>query len=165
MLNREAVALWEVLTEIQRGEEIRPTKSPVKFNYALARNMTRLRPLMIEAQTRAKAPKEILLPFDEARIELCRQFAELDEHNQPKIDGNDFVIREADKATFKGQMEDLESTFAETISKADQARVDFEAWMDSEANFEAFTIKFSYLPENTLTPRQLEILDFIIAEG
>src|SRR5262245_13119814 len=81
-----------------------PRIDDVKTAYALAKTKRVALEPTVQALREMQTPAAAYLDYDRQRLDLCREYAETDERGSPKVRGDQYVLRAADRAAFDAQM-------------------------------------------------------------
>jgi len=134
-----------------------------KWSYAVARNITKLRP-EVEALQKAFTPSEEFNVYDQKRIELAQKYS-VKEKGVPKTVkvgmSEEYLI--ADKDKFNKELFKLQETYKKTLDERKKQVDDFNEILEEKIEVELYMVDSEYIPE-AITPAQLSNIMFIIRE-
>ena len=135
---------------------------PKKFAWALLRNKKKLLPVVEALEELRKAPS-VIAEFEEARINLCKEYAEKDENGEPKTKDSSFVIPPESLETLQSKIGELREQHKDAIEAQRLQFKEIEEVLATPANADLYKVPLSYLPEQ-ISPVELEIFAFIIED-
>lgn len=128
-----------------------------RLAYAVARNRNKLKEF-IEALEEARKPSDAVKEWEEARIELCKKHADMDEKNRPIMRGpvgaQSYDI--ADQILFDKELKKLKKKFPEGVKEQEEQNEQYKELLKEEVTFTPYQIKFSLIPDNVVAARDLE---------
>lgn len=151
--NRDIIGLYNTLESLNyKG---------VKFAYTIARNIKSLKPLMESMDKALAIPKEFI-EYDKQRVDLARKFSDKDENGKPKVDKNNFVIKDVE--TFDKEINALQEKYKDVIDARQKQLDEYKVLQDEEVEVEVFAIPQMLLPED-ITTKELTAIFPIVEEG
>lgn len=133
------------------------------FNYAIARNVQILTPI-IKSLDHAKKPTEEYLKYENEWRESVEKFAKKDKDGNPiktEIAPNIFQYEMADQAGFNKEGEKIKKKYKETLAQREKQIKDYETLLDKEEEFSEYKIKKESIPEELNTKSFSAIIELI----
>lgn len=151
--NRDIIGLYNTLESLNyKG---------VKFAYTIARNIKSLKPLMESMDKALAIPKEFI-EYDKLRVDLAKRHADKDENGKPKVEKNNFVIK--DVKAFDEEINALQEKYKTVIDARQKQLDEYKVFQDEEVEVEVFPISQMLLPED-ITTKELTSIFPIVEEG
>lgn len=135
--------------------------SGVKFNYAVARNIAKLKS-ETESLQKSIEVTEDYKAYDAQRVELAKKYAKKDEKGEPVIENNNYKLE--DEKGFNKEVKDLQEKNKKTMDARAKQMKEFEALLKEESNVELYTIPLELVPESITTEQMKAILPLIVDE-
>ena len=136
------------------------TKVKTKLAYALVMNKKILEP-HVEAIAELEKPPQLWIDYEEARFELCTEYANKDEQGKPKtvrtMEGEVFDINEETKEEFEEKMTSLRSDSKEAFEVKAKHETELIEFLEEEAEIEFFKVDMDHLPDE-IAPSEMEVL-------
>ncbi len=133
----------------------------VKFSYAVAKNLTILKP-EVEAITKANEISKDFEAYDNARVEIARKYAKKDEKGEPEVKDGSYVLN-GDKENFEKEIAKLQKTHEKAIKEREKQVKDFKELLEKETTIALHKIKLTDIPED-ITSQQMSAIYPIIEE-
>jgi len=135
-----------------------------KWAYAVARNITKLRP-EIEALQKAFTAGKEFLDYNKKRMDLAKKYA-------VKVDGKPKTIKVGsteeylidDEAKFNRELDKLKKKYKKAIEERQKEVDDFNEILKEEIEIDLYMINSDYIPEG-ITPAQVSAIMPVIDEG
>jgi hypothetical protein len=123
-----------------------------KFSFAVVKNKAAVRPTIIALETAQNKALEGVRKYEEARINLCRVFADKDESGEPKTymdpqRGQQFLITEQ-RAEFDDALEHLSGIYHEELEEKERFDQEFDELLDEEVKVDIHMVKLSDVPDD-----------------
>lgn len=138
--------------------------SGVKFAYAVARNLDKLKP-EVDALNKAIAVSEEYAVYDKARLELVKQYAVKNPDGSyktvPLNNSMQYIIK--DEEAFQKALDELRKNHP-AFAEREQLEKDYEILLKEEADVDLYIIPLSYIPEGIITAQMNGILPIIADE-
>jgi hypothetical protein len=139
-------------------------KTSVKFHYLLLKNKKILQTEVDALQEAQQAePPEGHEEFNTKRMDLCKEYCEKDENDEPKITNGNFVIPEDRKEEFEKNMDALKEEYKEVMEVMDKRQEDFLNLLKEDVDVDLTIIPLSVMPQD-LVGNEVEVL-FDIIDG
>lgn len=155
MTNQEALDLYQVAGTFRDQSGV-----PVKFAWALMRNMKRIETTVIEPLRELTKPSEALQEYEQKRRELCQETACKDATGEFILENGNYTFPDG-KAP---DMSALQETYQEELDKREQQLKDADRILAEDYDGELYQVAFEHLPE-TISPGALSILEPIIVDS
>ncbi len=123
----------------------------VRFSYAIAKN-DKLIAGEVENLNKSLKTTPEYQKYDEARIELVKKFSKKDEHGEPIIENNQFVIEDLKK--WATEFKKFNKGYEEVLKKRDKQVEEYNALLDEKTEIKLHMVNENDLPRN-ITPAQL----------
>jgi len=134
-----------------------------KWSYAVARNITKLRPEVEALQKAFTADKEFI-EYDKKRQELAQKHAVKEKGSPKKIKiGNSEEYLIADKDKFNKELAPIQEKYKKAIDERKKQIDDFNDILKEEVEINLYMVSSEYIPEG-ITPAQLSNIMPIIEE-
>jgi len=134
-----------------------------KWSYAVARNITKLKP-EVEALQKAYSADKDFVEFENKRIELAQKHAVKEKGNPKKIKiGNNEEYIIADKDKFNKELTPIQKKYKKAIDERKKQIDDFNDILKEEIEIDLYMVSSEYIPEG-ITPAQLSNIMPIIEE-
>lgn len=162
MTKREVGDFWLALNHRSLGE-----LKGVKFSYGVAKNKIKIRG-EINALDKAKEDIEsITKDYDEARIDILKEFADKDENGNPEtfIDARrvvQFKIVE-NRSKVEEKVEELQKEHKESIDKQEKEKDIFNGILKEEVEVDVYMISIEDIPED-ISVASMTNLTWMISE-
>lgn len=137
-------------------DEIKDTASNPKFAYAVAKNK-KLVESEVELIRDAIKPDETMTEYDTKRISICRDYAKLDDDNNPVVHNSNFVIDEERVKDFNEKIEGLREEYSSTLESHKERLIEADQLLKEEIDIEFHKLSIESFPEG-LTQDQYEQL-------
>jgi len=158
MTNRQVVELWNSLTAPSmlnhRG---------VKFSYSVTKTKQSIKGTITALEMLQNQKPESMDAFEKERLELCMEYADLDDDGNQVMQGKNYKITE--------RLSEFEVAFTELQEKHDQAFKDlqkhlqgFEKLLDEEIDVDVHMMSIGDIPE-TITVKEMNGIEFLISDG
>lgn len=152
MKNSEVIALHNTIKGMNDRQDLSP-----QFAYALVRNRKTIDPIH-EALVEASKSAEDYGVYERKRIALCRDMAQKDDNDQPRIQGGNFIIPPEDQAEFDRKLVSLQAECKDAIDGHAKLQQEVKELMEQEAeDVKLILMLLSDFPPN-VTPSQMEAL-------
>ena len=159
MKNTELVDLLAVINALND----KPDASP-QFSFTLIRNKKIIEAVVESLREASKSPAEFL-EYEEKRITLCRRMAARDEHGQPLVQNQNFLIADDKMDEFNRQIAELQTKYRDALKAQEDHKGEVDKLMDQEAEkVDLVRIPLTLFPPH-VTPRQMEALLPIVDPG
>ena len=110
---------------------------PAKFNYALSKN---LRKLKDEVKSSLEADKKTMEEFEKRRIEILELHAVKDKNGKPKKDKNKYTLTNEAETLAEDAIKELKMEFKSAIDES-------EEFMNEEISVEVHQVPVSTVPD------------------
>ena len=133
-----------------------------KFNYAVAKNLRKVKTEIELAQATVEPTRE-MNEFQKKRLELCRKHA-LQENGEPAMKGNRFMIAPDKQSVFDEEIKKLQSEYQKDIDLHTNKIDAFNNALNDLVEIEVHKVKVEDVPKN-IKPVELEaILDWVVED-
>lgn len=154
MTNNELIELYSNLSALT-------SLKGAKFNYAVAKNISLLKP-EVEAIRSSVKHTELFEAYEKERIALCEKHAKKDENKNPIKESNNYVID--DLKAFSEALKSLQEVHKEAMTEQEKQLADLETLLKAENTIELYKISLSDVPDE-ITTVQMNALYPIISEA
>lgn len=158
MKNKEILDLSNSLSSIKNLKG-------AKFNYAIARNINILKPL-VESLKSAISPRDNFEEYEKLRIALCEKHAKKDDKGNaetaimnPMTGQTKYVLE--DEAAFEKELKKLDEKHKETLEEREKQEEEFKKLLEEETPVELHKISLSEIPEDITTVQMNGIYQII----
>lgn len=158
-MNRiEAIELYKSLNEL---------KSDRDYNKFLILAITRtLKELKVVGEEVTAKEQSLMSKeykdFEEARINLIREYAQKDEKGQVVLEGNNAKIGN-NKEEFEAKLATLLEVNKELLAEIEVINKEYEAWLKEEVEVKITKVDFKYIPDE-LSPKEFATLEYLIKD-
>jgi hypothetical protein len=153
----DLMKLWVVLEDLLKIDKLN-----TQLAYAIYKNKKLLQDEVETIREIGKA-SPALVDFQTKRIELCKEFADKDEHKKPIIVGTDYKIISR-KQEFEEELKLLTEDYKDVVSEQEAKNKEINEILKEDINGFAFRkIKLEWLPE-TISGAAIGVLDYIIED-
>lgn len=158
-MNRiEAIELYKSLNEL---------KSDRDYNKFLILAITRtLKELKVVGEEVTAKEHSLMTKeykdFEEARINLIREYAQKDEKGQVVLEGNNAKIG-TNKEEFEAKLATLLEDNKELLAEIEVINKEYEAWLKEEVEVKITKVDFKYIPDE-LSPKEFATLEYLIKD-
>ena len=136
-------------------DEIKEMPSNPKFAYAVAKNRK-----MVDDEVQlvrdAIKPNDDMSAYDTKRIELCREYAQLDDDSNPVIHNSNFVIDPERLQEFNEKIEALREEHRETLDAHKERLIEADKLLKEECDVDFHRVSIDVFPDG-LTQEQYEM--------
>ncbi len=147
-------------------EALRMVGVSARFALALARNRQRLQP-EVAAWEEARAPLPDYLPYDQERVDLCKEMCVRDVEGRCRMVWSDtvqqYLINPAKQPEFDKRLARLRKKHQKALEAREAQLQEAEALLAGICQVELDRVSLEHFPDG-LTPAQMEILLPILAE-
>jgi predicted phage tail protein len=137
----------------------------IKFEYALVMNINRLSKINDVLQQLISRPIDGQELWEKVRKQIAEDYSEKDKNGNPVTQpsasgGTEYVIEDMD--AFQTQLDKAKEKYQDILETVENRSREVKKMLDSEADFEPYTVHVKYLPmnkgETTLTVAQLRAI-------
>lgn len=136
-------------------------ESEFDFSYAVAKNKRIAKSYVEVLEDKFKASKEFE-EYQQKRLKLATEMAEVDENDQPVIRNNSYVIKKELRAEFKTKFEELKTEYKLAIEAQKELLDKQENTLNEEKEVDFYLISKTLLPK--LTPKQMDVVLYFLKE-
>jgi len=154
MKNKDLLSLYETLKQLDL--------IGVRFNYAVARNIAKLKP-EIESLFKAQEKTKEFSDFDLKRVEIAKKYSKKDEKGDPVIVDNKYDID--DQEGLQKEFDTLKSENTKVIEEREKQLEVFNELLEQENDIELYTISSSEIPQEISTKQLSGILSIVKDEN
>jgi hypothetical protein len=159
MKNKKIVELFNNLSDLNlKG---------VKFAYAVARNISILKP-HVESLGKAQQPTEEYQKFEKERIALAQKHAKKDDQGEAVTEDviqNGVVVKKVfvleNKEAFLEEVKDIQEKHKEAIDAWEAQLKEFDQVLEKEEEIKLYKIKIEDVPEEITSQQMTHIFDLI----
>lgn len=135
----------------------------VKFAYAVARNISILKP-HVESLQKAQEPTEEYKKFDSERVELAQKHAKKDEAGEPVTevvspDVTRYVFD--DMSGFEKDFEKLKKTHAKAIEERETQVKEYNELLEKDVPVELHKVKLADVPNEITSQQMTQIFEIV----
>lgn len=153
MLNEKLQALYQ-------GVESVSGLKGVRFAYAMARNKLALKRELETLQEAIKASDKFI-EYDKKRVDLCEQYADKDDKDEPKLENNEYVFSKANKVKFDKELDKVREEYKTVIDERTAQLKEFGELLKKESEFKPYMIAYESVPEEITTDAMSRIIELI----
>lgn len=137
-------------------EEIKSVSSNPKFAYAIAKNKKLIK-TEVDLIRGAIKPNGDMDEYDKARVALCRDFAKLDENQNPVVSNNNFVIDEEKQKDFDSKIDELRTKYKTVLDEHRERLLEADQLLKEDVSLDFHLMDIDVFPDG-LTQEQYEHL-------
>jgi len=141
MTKGEALNLFSNLSEISGI-----TKT--KFNFAIARNISILKPEIMALQKALEGTKEFK-EVDKKRIELAEKHSQKDDKGKPVMFQNRYILK--DQAGFEKELEELKAKDKKIWAEREKQVEEYDELLKTKSDFKPYKLSMKDVPEDLET--------------
>lgn len=147
----------------QNKKELNKLKGSI-FAWMLSKNLNKL-----NKEVKSILEHQVVVPefaeYEEARVELCKQFAVKDELGKPKVitapDGKSIFDLDQTNPEFVTAITELREKHADSFVKQDEAQAEFRAFLLMESSIEFQKINIKLVPTEITVELMSLVEEFI----
>ena len=149
---KDLLSVWSVL------ESIKQARTNIRTTYNIAKNRNIILP-EIEAIQVAMKLEGTLETYENARLELCKKYAQKDDYDNPIIDNGTFILDATGRRGFDDEFAKLSAEMPDAIEKAKEHELQITALIDGEVEVSLVPFQLDNIPDDLFSVIQLEVLD------
>lgn len=163
----QLVAISDAITAILANN----ANLPAKLTFALVKNKNTLK-VNVDAFNQAQEPSKEFKTYEEERMKICMELCDKDENGNPKftmaipgVTQQMFSMNNPEnKKEFDEKFEALKETHKADLDVREAQLKDLETLLNTEFETSFTKIDLASIPDNAITPKQIEILYPLISE-
>lgn len=158
MKNKDIVKIYSTIIRLPHDLK------NAKFNYAMEKNRRLLEKKVMEFNDATK-PDQGFFDYDNARVQLCIEYAEKNDKNEPILENGTYKIPEDKMAELTNKIDELrkQEPHATALKNHEELIAKYEALLEEESGIEPFKIQLENVP-NELPKNFIDSLYDIIVE-
>lgn len=133
-----------------------------KFSYAVAMNITRLKP-EVDSIMASNKQRDDFSAYDKERIELAKKHAEKDSSGRPIIIGNSYKLENQEE--FQKEFTELKEKHKEAIDYREQQNKELDELLETETVIDLYKIGIEEVPEEITTKQMTDIFHIIESQA
>ena len=142
-------------------EKVKDLKG-IKFSLCVVKNKKLIKNELEDLQKVKPVTPQQYIEYETKRIELCREYALLDDDGKPTIQNDNYIIDQSRIESFKKAVEKMSKPYKEIIEKYSKEAEDFNKILEEDVILNLYKIDEDELPSE-ITAEQLEIIyDYLI---